>query len=387
MEELDLYDVYIKKIARIKNWELNDLAYFFNEELKTNIQFRELIIPTRQALLTKEDRNEIFFLLSNNILEGDENTRLVLSSITQEVYSSSKEYHARLSFEDYHSDQPVFKKFPELLNELRERPNGSKDLELIKLNAINYRPIPHIPTHRTFKYKGHFLFVNSYLDSRIPSYLINKYGINDLYIRMEPYIISDKAPPMSLQEEFLRPPNPKWIERLKIYPGKNEGCEIFLPDLNPEDISKDEKKYKQYWEYNIKQIRRLETNATMKNEGQQKHFSMSLEELSEESLSEGMLIGRMIHLDAIDSYDIPFSEIRLNHLDLAINIYKDEQLTERMRSSLASGGVVADASYRTHLIRADNIMFSDLLDIVRLFFKSETMVEEWIDKQFKLITQ
>jgi hypothetical protein len=204
---------------------------------------------------------------------------------------------------------------------------------------------------------------------------------------MEPYIISDKAPLMRLQEEFLRPPNPKWIERLKIYPGKNEGCEIFLPDLNPEDISKDEKKHKQYWEYNIKQIRRLETNATMKNEGQQKHFSMSLEELSEESLSEGMLIGRMIHLDAIDSYDIPFNEIRLNHLDLAINIYKDEQLTERMGSSLASGRVIANASYRTHLIRADNIMFSDLLDIVRLFFKSETMVEEWIDKQFKLITQ
>lgn len=387
MEELDLYDEYIKKIARIKNWELTDLAYFFNEELKTNNQFRELIIPTRQALLTKNDRNETFFFLAENILEGDENTRLILSSITQEVLSSSKEYHAHLSFEDYHPEQPVFKKFPELLNELRERPNGSKDLELIKLNAINYRPIPDIPTHRTFKYKDYFLFINSYLDSRIPRYLINKYGTNDLYIRMEPYIISDKAPPMSLQEEFLRPPNPKWIERLKIYPGKNEGCEIFLPDLNPEDISKDKKKHKQYWEYNIKQIRRLETNATMKNEGQQKHFSMSLEELSEESLSEGMLVGRMIHLDAIDSYDIPFDEIRLNHLDLAINIYKDEQLTERMGSSLASGGVIADASYRTHLIRADNIMFSDLLDIVRLFFKSETMVEEWIDKQFKLITQ
>ncbi|WJN47502.1 hypothetical protein QUH71_26410 (plasmid) [Priestia aryabhattai] len=52
--------------------------------------------------------------------------------------------------------------------------------------------------------------------------------------------------------------------------------------------------------------RRLETNATMKNEVEQKHFSMSLEELFEESLSERILIGRMIHLDSIDSYDIPF---------------------------------------------------------------------------------
>lgn len=386
MEELDLYDEYIEKIARIKKWKLTDLAYFFNEELKTDVQFRELIVPTRQALITEDDRNSIFLYLSDRILEEDENKKLVLSSIVQDVFLRSKEYHARLSFEKYHSEQPMFKKFPELLNELREKPNGSKDLELIKLSAIDYRPTSNHPNHRTCKYKDHFLFVNSYLDSRIPRYLIDKYGIGDIYIRVEPYIVSDKEPPLPLRKAFLRPPNPKWIERLKIYPGRSEGCEIFLPELNVEDIGNDEKRFNQYEEYNFKKIRRLETNASMKNEEKRKHFSMSLEELSEESLSEGMLIGRMIHLDAIDSYDIPFNEIRLNHLDLAINIYKDEQLTERMRGSLASGGVVADASYRTHLIRVDNIMFSDLLNIVRLFFKSETMVEEWIDKQFKLIT-
>lgn len=56
-----------------------------------------------------------------------------------------------------------------------------------------------------------------------------------------------------------------------------------------------------------------------------------------------------------------------------------------MGSSLASGGVITDASVRTHLIRADNIMFSDLLELAQLFFKSETMVEEWIEKQFEYI--
>ena len=385
MEELDLYSEYIEKIARMEKWELSDLAYFFKEELKTNIQLRELIIPTRQALLSEHDRNGVFFFLRNNILEGDEYIQLIVSSIVQDVLSISKEYHAYLSFEEYHSEQTVFKKFPELLNELRERENGNKDLELIRLNAINFNPIPNRPKYRTCKYKEHFLFINDYLDSRIPRYLIDKYGTDDLYIRIEPYMVSNNAPPMILEEEFLRPPNPKWIERLRIYPGKSEGCEIFLPDLNDEDIGGDEKKKMQYWEYSIKKIRRLETNATMKNEGNQKHFSMSLEELSEESLSEGILVGRMIHLDAIDSYDIPFDEIRLNHLDLAINIYKNEKISERIGSSLASGGVITDASYRTHLIRADNIMFSDLLEIARLFFKSETMVEEWVDKQFEFM--
>ncbi|MEI3892475.1 MULTISPECIES: hypothetical protein [Bacillus] len=385
MEELDLYSEYIERIAKIKKWELIDLAYFFKEELKTNNQLKDSIIPTRQILISEDDRNGVFFFLQNNILEGDEYIQLVVSSIIQDVLSISKEHHAYLSFEQYHSEQTVFKKFPELLNELREKSNRNKDLELIKLNVINFNPMPNLPKYRTCKYKEHFLFINEYLDSRIPRYLIDKYGTEDLYIRIEPYMLSNDAPPMALEEEFLRPPNPKWIERLKIYPGKHEGCEIFLPDLNGEDIAKDEKKKMQYWEYNIKKIRRLETNATMKNEGIRKHFSMSLEELSEESLSEGILVGRMIHLDAIDSYDTSFDKIRLNHLDLAINIYKNEKINERKENSLASGGVITDASYRTHLIRADNIMFSDLLDIARLFFKSETMVEEWIDKQFEFM--
>lgn len=47
---------------------------------------------------------------------------------------------------------------------------------------------------------------------------------------------------------------------------------------------------------------------------------MSLEELSEESLSEGELIGRSIHLDSMDAYDMPFEKIKLYHLDLAINV-------------------------------------------------------------------
>jgi len=385
MDELDIYSEYIDKVAKIKKWDVIDLAVSFKEELKNNKKLVDSIIPTRQALLSDQDRNGVFFYLHNNILEGDECIQLVLSSIIQDILAISQEYYSKLSFENYNLEQPVFQEYPELFEELRERPNRSKDLELIKLKAIGYNPPPNSPKYRTCKYKNHFIFMNAYLDSRIPRYLIDKYGTHELYIRLEPYELSDTAPPMVLEEEFLRPPNPKWIERLKIYPGKSEGCEIFLPDLSDENIRNDEKKKLQYWEYSIKGIRKLETNATMKNERDQTHFSMSLEELSEENLAKGKLIGRMIHLDAIDSFDTPFDEIRLNHLDLAINVYTGEKIKERMESSLASGSVITDASYRTHLIRADNIMFADLIEISRLFFKSESMVEEWIEKQFEFV--
>lgn len=385
MSDLDIYEDYIKKVAIIKEWDYEDLGNYLNEELKNNPRFIQDILPVREALVTADERNGMFFFLRSNIFHGDDQITLTLSSILQDILKVNKEYYEVISFEPYHANQHIFKKFPELLNALRKKSKGNVDLELIRLDAINYDPFPNTPKHRTCEYKNHYLFIDRHLDSRIPRYLIDKYGTNNLYIRIEPYSISDTKPLIALEEEFLRPPNPKWIEKLILYPGKSEGCEVFLPNLSGEFIGNDIKRRMQYDEFSRKGIRKLETIATMKNENGKKHFSMSLEELSEESLSEGKLIGRMIHLDAIDAYDMPFDKIRLNHLDLAINVYKNEAIDERNNCSLASGGVITDASYRTHLFRADSIMLSDLPEISRLFFKSTTMVEEWIEKQFEFM--
>ncbi|MGE7696648.1 hypothetical protein ACQKNC_21550 [Lysinibacillus sp. NPDC094177] len=387
MDEFEIYYSYIEDTARMKNWKIEDLVIYLNDEMKNNIQLKDIIIPFREDLLTdtEKDKNGLYYYL-RELIDGEENTKLVICAIAKEISSKSRELHAIKAFEPYHPQQTVFNMYPELLDELRIKSNKKKDYELIKLNAINFNPMPDSPKYRHCKYKNHFLFIDSYLDSRIPRYLIDKYGPDEIYIRIEPYVVSDAAPPMSLEEEFLRPPNPKWAQILRIYPGNSEGCEVFLPEpIEGDTIGDDPKKKRQWWEYEVSKLRKLEINAGMKNENNKKHFSMSLEELSEESLSEGKLIGRYIHLDAIDAFDIPFHKIRLNHLDLAINVYKGEKISERMNSSLASGGVVTDASYRTHIIRIDNIMFSDLLEIARLFFKSETMAEEWIETQFEFM--
>ena len=177
-------------------------------------------------------------------------------------------------------------------------------------------------------------------------------------------------------------PNPYWIERFIIHPDQHEGCELFLPKYS-EDMPSDEWRSMQSEEYKRLGIRKLQTIASVKIEGGGKHFSMSLEELSEESIEDGMLIGRMIHLDAIDSYDTAFEEVRLSHLDLAVNIYRGDSIQDRMNSTLASGKRITDATIRTHLIRANNIMFSDLLEIAQMFFKSKTMVQEWVEWQFQ----
>ncbi|MDQ4681687.1 hypothetical protein, partial [Stenotrophomonas maltophilia group sp. RNC7] len=145
-----------------------------------------------------------------------------------------------------------------------------------------YKPIPNYPNYRTCKFNNSFLQTSRYLDSRIPRYLIDKYGVEKIHIRLEPYYISDRGAKFDLTEEFLQPPNPKWLKDLKMHHNQKEGCQIFIPELTTSDLQGDSKKIKQFNEYHKLKLRKLETIAIMRNENGKKHFSMSLEELSEE---------------------------------------------------------------------------------------------------------
>ncbi|KLV18243.1 hypothetical protein [Bacillus anthracis] len=386
MEELQCYEDFIKKIAHIKEWDKQDLLTFLLKEFTTESENTNKVIGIRAKLLTTEERGYILkkhphLKVPFSFLE-DEN-QLAAIAIYLDILHESDKYFYPLSFEKYNETQPIFQAEPKLLDYIRKSQTGKLDHELLQLKAIDFKPIPHHPNYRTCKLNNSFLQTSRYLDSRIPRYLIDKYGTEKIHIRLEPYYINNHRPKFNLTEEFLQPPNPKWLKDLKMHHNQKEGCQIFVPELTPSDLQGDSKKIKQFNEYHKLKLRKLETIANMRNENGKKHFSMSLEELSEEKNE--ILIGRMIHLDALDSYDTPFDEIKLNHLDLAINVYTDTKKVERLDCSLSEGGVVTSASYRTHLIRIDDIMFSELIHIASLFFKSETMVDEWISTQFKLV--
>lgn len=381
MEEIEYYTSYIQRAAETNILEMLDIVIFLQQQLVDDPKQMSKMVEIGKELLTGVDHQNNS--LHNLFPEESKEISAVLTAIAFEIKKANVLHAHHLSFEEYDISQPVFQEYPELMEKLRVKPNGNFDYELIKWGAIKYKPIPYLPKYRSIKYKESYLSVDKHLNTMIPFYLIDKYKKEeDLYIRIDPYFISKEEPEMILEEEAIHKPNPHWIEKMNLYPGQHEGSEFFLPDYSVEDIRGNKFKIKQFWEYSIKGIRKLQTNAQMKNESSSNHFSMSLEELSEENIKDGILIGRMIHLDALDSFDTPFDEVRLKHLDLAINIYKDQAIEERMNSTLASGNKVTKATYRTHLIRADNIMFSDLLEIVVLFFRSETMVEEWIKEQF-----
>ncbi|EJV43948.1 hypothetical protein IEK_05287 [Bacillus toyonensis] len=386
MEEIQCYEGFINNIAQTKEWNDQDLLTYLLDEFTTKPENANKVIEIRAKLITTEERECIlksyFYLKVTFSFLEDENQLAAIATFL-DILHESKKYFFPLSFEEYNNSQPIFQGEPKLLDYIRKSQTGKLDHELLQLKAIQFKPLPNNPNYRTCKYNNSFLQTSRYLDSRIPRYLIDNYGIEKIHIRLEPYYISDNLPRFSLTEEFLQPPNPKWLKNLKMHHNQKEGCQLFIPELTPSDLQGDSKKVKQFNEYHKLKLRKFETIAIMRNENGKKHFSMSLEELSKEK--DGILIGRMIHLDSLDSYNTPFDKIRLNHLDLAINVYNDTKKDERLNCSLSEGGVVTSASYRTHLIRIDDIMFSDLIHIARLFFKSETMVEEWISTQFEQV--
>lgn len=113
---------------------------------------------------------------------------------------------------------------------------------------------------------------------------------------------------------------------------------------------------------------------------------MMIEELVEHKNiiypTERYIIGHMIHLDTDAVIGTSFHKSKLNHLDLAINIYTGSNAESRLLTNLANGGKVADASFRTHLLRVENINFSDLFAFAYSFLKSKTLVDEWKESQF-----
>lgn len=382
MENDDLYKKFIEKTGRMKKWELTDLAIYINNELKVNSDLINTIIPFRKQFLVDEDKNGVYYFLCNYITEVNGDDLISICSIVKEIYDYSAKKYFALSFEKYNRDQLIFKEYSELFEEIREKRNGNKDYELINLKAVNYRPILNMKGDNFFRYNNHFIFVDEFLDSRIVSFLINKYGVDNLFIRLNPFQLNNEPPMLPLLEEFLRPPNPTWIESISIYPGKTEGASLFIPELTNEDIC-DNKTRLQFTEFHEQKIKTLQSIATMKLENGKNHFSMSIEELSDEYEDLDVLIGRMIHLDVLYLNEQSFNSIKLNHLDLAINVYVDENAIQRKSSDLSNGEKIIDASYRTHLIRADGIAFSDLLIISEIFFKSATMTKEWIQYHFK----
>jgi hypothetical protein len=83
-------------------------------------------------------------------------------------------------------------------------------------------------------------------------------------------------------------------------------------------------------------IRRLEVRVERRDDD---YLTMMIEELPRADDPNGLMVGRCIHLDTKDPVGTPLKSVRLNHLDLAINVYRDERRLERLSQTLQNGKI------------------------------------------------
>lgn len=329
------------------------------------------IIDARKEILSPSDYEKLGgYLEIGFFTEFTSSERLALFSFMFDIGNDLKVKLLRRSFERYEIGQPLFSGEQDLFDCIRKASTGSPDLELIDSQYLE-----NVQGSEIFKRNGIFFKTDEYLNPALYSLCKKTFPSSPIFIRLDPTKRYSSQPLFQINEEILIPANPNWWKNLNIHKRSKEGASYIL---YPKELSKES--HQEYWEYKVEGVRRLDVIAKRNNNG---NLSMMIEELSDKDSDVGITIGRCIHLDTDDAMGTPFSESTVNHLDLAINVYEGDAAKNRYMGNLAQGVKVENATFRTHLLRIENIPLKSIFLFVMVFFKSKTLISDWFSDQFQ----
>ncbi len=342
-------------------YNLGKLLAAKDETAQAAVAFRGEVIGKHEEDITSA------YLAIGHFREYDDIQRQICCCIVLEAGHRREITGLKKQCEPYSPEQPLFHNIPQLYEHVRKR-------ELIDASVLK-----RMPNSTVVSFGDRFGYLNLSVPRQLLSWKDAERSDAPLYVRVNPYKVFNARPSELILESIVIPPNPKWWSDLRIYKRTHEGCSFQLnEDADPKE-NPDE-----FWDYHCRHIRRLDVVATRDSNG---NLSMMLEELEERqnivSPTERIVVGRMIHLDTDASFDSPFADATLNHIDLAINVYTDRKAENRMNDNLARGGRVEDASFRTHLMRVEQIPFADIFQFTYHFFRSHTLWNEWMHSQFR----
>jgi hypothetical protein len=260
--------------------------------------------------------------------------------------------------EPYRSDQLLFKYEPELFR--RVSASGREDL--VDLDALE-----PIAGYAGFKTENGYARLSRLLSPQIVSWAKEHYPKAKLFIRIDPHRFYQQQPKVLLNEMTIRPADPRWLAHLSLRSGMTDGAQY---DLEPGELPTDQKRY---WEYHVQNIRRLEFASRRKGS----YLSMMLEEVPDLQINRDLVSARCVHLDTEDPVGTPFGKVTMKHLDLAVNVYGGQNKTQRSKSRLFKGKVT-DATFRTHVLRIEEVPLSGAFSFSRMFFRSETLLDELV---------
>lgn len=342
--------------------------YNNNDPLENDISFLDEIIKyidIKRETITEQEikRADIYSIFTMEKLDIDNETKLLLTSIYLDVINEIGEKEFIIYLNKYNRNQPIFEK-----NDLFRYVRYCK--ELIDYDAFVWMKESNICNYNTKYFKADGFLRDELLE--FISVICKDYR---KFIRIHPYYYYDKAPPIALFEEALRPVDPNWIKTLNLFKGKSTGGHYILQPSETGDFKIDSLRF---WDYKVRKIRSLEIHAQRNNSG---NLSMMIEEIKDNPIYSKYYIAKCIHLDTDNEVGTNIDDTILNHIDLAINVYNKSAYKIRSKESLSDGRVV-DATHRTHLVRLENVPFRTLINLSYLFFDNETLTKEWINEQF-----
>ena len=294
-----------------------------------------------------EDQYDQIIILSPSLKRLNSN---VACKIFNDLYGINRSYHRSLRMSKYEKSQPIFTRNPELINKISPHGKG----EYLPVNIFIYSGLWTIDDSDPFlgfEYNGG-LFELPFMPQGLIEYLLNTYDQFDIHI--SPYHIYDKLTSSEcLQSGWIKPIDPNCIRNFRLKKGFTGGFYNFSY-MNAKYVNKDLYCSSFRTSKIFGKSIGLDVAITERNDD----MSMMLEEIT---ISEGSICGYCVHLDMLDAIGKDLTKLCANHIDLAINIYEGEQKERRLEKNLSSGGKVADASYRTHMVRLENILFCEVI--------------------------
>lgn len=362
--DIDRYFENVQKLAVLatdKNMQVHELLEHPEGHasiVDPSIQFRETLLSS------KEEADLSGYLAIGFFLGQSRRSRLASFAMTFEVQHAADRLSLEAQCELYHKDQLLFQNVPKLFNSIRSRSNGTPDYELIDGTVLE-----SVAGSEIYRAGSGFTKLSPFLSPGIVNRMQKEWPRAPTYIRLDADSYFSAEPPQLLVESTLVPANPRWLSNFSLRTGMKDFAAYELQDQSLAD-SKGE-----YWDYHVRHLRRLEVRVQRRKPD---YLSMMIEELPRPNDTNGLMVGRCIHLDTRDPAFTPLGEVTMQHIDLAINVYAGDDRDKRFQQSLQNGKV-QDATFRTHLLRVEDISFVSLFDLCEMFLQSKILLSEWLN--------
>lgn len=362
--DIDTYLAEVDRLAAEADARSLELARLI-EGLKGASPVAEACVDFRGEVATEAERDGVEpYLQIGFFADADPERRKAWWLFYFDIGRTLAVLGLRRACAPYAREQPLFVGASELFEAVRRREGtGSPDLELLDDRAVSC-----VHGSDVYEVGSGFGRLAQMLKPQIANWARDQFPQAPRFLRLDPWEFHHAQPPMVLLEAALTPADPKWLSTLALFPRTQTYAAYVLQDADPKTDPD------QFIDYRLQGVRRLEVTAQRREAD---YLSMMLEELPRDDNDNGLMVGRCIHLDTRARPGTPMRDARLQHLDLAINVYLGADRAARMADSLQDGKV-RDATFRTHLLRVEDVPFPALFGFAQMFFASQILFREWV---------